>query len=117
KRHRQRLIDFRDRRRFSGSFCQQWFREPLAEIYLPLYTRGLQLVDAETCDHGHHEPSGIPDLRLRCVLPPQERFLQHVLGIRAAAKHAISNREEQAPMLIERLEPLTFQNLTPSLIE
>src|SRR5215471_3780473 len=44
KRHRQRLIDFQDGRRFNRSFCEQWFREPLAEVYLPLYTRGLQLV-------------------------------------------------------------------------
>ena len=36
------------------------------------------------------------------LLPADERILQHVLGVRDAPDHAISDGEEQGAMLVKR---------------
>jgi hypothetical protein len=45
-------------------------------------------------------------LRSRRPLPADERFLDHVLSIRDAPEHPVSNGEQQRPVLLENIVPV-----------
>jgi hypothetical protein len=67
------------------------------------------MVDAQPADDCHQKRPRRPYLLIRIgsrsLLPPDKSLLQHVLRIGHAPQHAIRNREEQTPMLIEHSQP------------
>jgi pimeloyl-ACP methyl ester carboxylesterase len=56
------------------------FGQPLADVFLALHTSGLQVR----------------------LLPANECILQHVFRVGDGSQHPVSDREEQAPVLVER---------------
>jgi pimeloyl-ACP methyl ester carboxylesterase len=78
------------------------FGQPLADVFLALHTSGLQVIDAQPADDRDEERLGRSNLVARRLLPANECILQHVFRVGDGSQHPVSDREEQAPVLVER---------------
>jgi len=68
----------------------------------------LKMVNTKPADHRNQKSPRGSDFLLRCPLPSDKGFLQHVFCIRNASQHPIGNREEQSSILIEYRRSITF---------
>jgi hypothetical protein len=84
-------------------------RQPLADVALAAGARRAQLVDRQPGGHGGHErPRRCDPLAgIERLMHPQQRFLDHILGLGDAAEHPVGDRERDRPQLVE-------QSLMPS---
>ena len=78
-------------------------RQRFPEVLFAPDACGLQVVDAETADDRYQNRSGIVNRRRGCLLPANERFLDHVLRVCPASEHSVRNREQQFPILFENV--------------
>jgi hypothetical protein len=63
------------------------------------------MVDAQPADNGNQKGARGSNFFFGGLLPANEGFLQHVLGVGYSAQHPVSNREQKATMLIEGGKP------------
>jgi hypothetical protein len=80
-----------DSQRIAFRIGDERFGQPLANIFLALNARRLQIVDAQTADDGDQECSRGPEITIRGLLPADKRVLHHVLGVRDRSNHAVGN--------------------------
>jgi hypothetical protein len=80
-------------KRFVAADDRLW--RPLADVVLAAGARGVQLVDRQPGSHSSGERARRCDLLagLKRLIHPQQRFLDHVLGVGDAAEHPVGDGE------------------------
>jgi hypothetical protein len=102
-RERQRVGHLRLLCRIVDAVGDDRLRQPLADVALAARAGGAQLVDRQPRRHGGHERAWRCDVLAagQRLMEPQQRLLDHVLGLGDAAEHPIRDRERDGPQLVE----------------
>jgi hypothetical protein len=63
------------------------------------------MIDAQTSNDGDQESSGGSNLVRRSLLPTNKSFLEHILCVSHASRHAVGDGEQKSAILLERRQP------------